>query len=166
MLAAHIAHAPAGTAGLVDDLAGALALRTGGGGLGIAKGGALGGADGAAALAVRADLRRGARLAAAALAVGALLHPGHGDVLLAAEGGLLKAYVHGGADAITLAGGVGVSGAAAAKAEDIAEDIAKAAEVVKTAEVARAEAARAEAGVGVKGRVAVLVVLGALVVIR
>ena len=88
----------AGTAavltGLMDQFALAAALGTGGGGgKGESPATPLD-ADGTAAVAVGADLRCGAGGAAAALAGIAVLGAAEGDLLLAAEGGLLEGDGH------------------------------------------------------------------------
>ena len=135
-------------AGVLDQLA--LAAAAGAGLLGLhhAKGGALLTDDEAAAAAVRAGLGAGTGGAAAAVALGALLLAGDGDVLLAAVHGLVKAQGDAHTDVLTLAGGVGVcltgraAKAAEAAAKDIAEDVAQIhAVAAKTAEAARTGAA-------------------------
>src|SRR5699024_10147719 len=87
--------------------------------------------DRAGAVAVRAHLRGGAGGAAAAAAGAAGLIPLHGDLLLAAEGGLLKADGDGHADALAPLGsvGVGAPSPAEAAAEKAAEDVSQVAEV-------------------------------------
>src|SRR5699024_6116815 len=87
----HLAAAVAALAGVLDQLALAAAAGAGLLALHYAKGGALL-ADGvAAAAAIGAGLRAGARRSAGAVALGALLLPGDGDVLLAAVNRLVKA---------------------------------------------------------------------------
>ena len=162
VLTADAAHTAAGLAGLVDDLARAAAFRTRRGGLRHAEGRALGGTYGAAALAVGADLGRRAGGAAGALAVGALLHAADRDLFLAAEGRLLKGYVHAGAQIVAAARRVGIAARGAeAAAEKAREDVAQVAEIAEAL-----KSAAAEAGGGIKGGVAELVVLRALVVVR
>ena len=163
LLLAHAAESSAGLAGLVDDLAGALALGAGCGALRHAERRALGGAHLAAALAVGADLGGGPRGAAGAVAFGALFHLADGDVLLAAEGGLLEADVHGNAEVLAPARGVGVGPRGAAAEAEAAEQVAE--DVAEVSESAEAIEAATEAGVGIEGRMAVLVILGPLVLI-
>ena len=164
VLAAYRAHAAAGLARLMDDLARALALGARRVGLHHAEGSALRRAHGARALAVGADLGRRAGLAARALAVGAGLHAADCHFLLAAEGRLLKAYADAGAYVVAPARGVGI-GALAAPAE--AEYVAEAAEyVAQIAEAVKAEAAApAEPGVRVECRVAELIVFLTLILV-
>ena len=129
-----------------------------------AEGGALADADLTGTAAVGAYLGGGALSAACAAAVRAGLNAVDSDFLLAAEGRFLKADVHRGPEILALAGGVGVcalSAAEAAKAaEYIAENVAKAAKTIEAA-----EAAAVEAGVGVKGCMAELVILLALFIV-
>ena len=100
----------------------------------------------------------GAGGAAVALTIGALLHPGHGDLFLTAEGCFLKAYVQAGAQVLALTRGVGVAARAAeAAAKQVAEDIAKAAEAAKIPKAAKTAAVKA--GVGIEGCMAILVIL-------
>ena len=86
-----------------------------------AEGCALRGADAARALTVGAYLGRCAGGAARTLTVGAGLNTADGDLLLAAEGGLLKAHVELDSYVIALARRVRVAAcAASAKAEYVA----------------------------------------------
>ncbi len=148
LLGRGLAAAVAALAGVLDQLA--LAAAAGAGLLGLhhAKGGALLAHHIAAAAAVRAGLGAAAGGAAGAVALGALLLAGDGDVLLAAVHGLVKAQGDPHADVLALAGGVGVgltgrtAKAAETAAEDIAEDIAQIhAVAAKAAKTARARAA-------------------------
>ena len=157
-LAAHLALAAALGAGVLHQLAGAAAAAAGGGGGHDAEGRALLYAHLTGAAAVGAGLRAGAGLAAGSAAVLAVLDAGDRDLLAAAECGLLKGDREPHAQALALLRGVALPRAAAeaeAAAEDVAEDVPEVAEA--------AEAAAAEAGVGIKGRKAVLVVARLLV---
>ena len=120
----------------------------------------------AGALAVRADLRRGAGGAAGTLAVRALLDTADVDLFLAAERRLFKGDVQAHAQifAPARAAALLLSAAAEAAAEDVAEDVPEAAaeNVPKAAEAAETGAAGA-AGGRVKRRMAELVILRALV---
>ena len=141
-VAAHVGLALAGRAGLVDYLARAAALRAGALGLHHAEGGALRSADAAGAVAVRADLGRSAGRAARAVAVRALLHLGDVDLLLAAEGRLLKADGDRGAQALAAFWAAALRRAAAETKDvaKIAEYISKAAKTAEVPESAEAAA--------------------------
>ena len=161
-------------AGILDQLA--LAATAGAGLLGLhhAKGGALLTDHEAAAAAVRAGLGAGTGGTAAAVALGALLLAGDGDVLLAAVHGLVKAQGDAHADILTLARCVGVrltgraAKAAEAAAKDIAENVAQIhAVAAKTAKAARTGAAAVLCCIGrVNTCKAVLVVQLALLRVR
>ena len=150
----------------MDDLAAAAALLAHAAGLHHAERGALRGVHAAGALAVRADLRRGAGGAAGALAVRALLDTADVDLLLAAERRLFKGDVQAHAQIVApaRAAALGLPAAAEAAAEDIAEDVPEAAaeNVAKAAEAAETGPAGA-AGGRVERRMAELVILRALV---
>ena len=119
LFGSHLAAAVADLAGVLYQLA--LAAAAGAGLLGLhhAKGGALLADHEAAAAAVRAGLGAGTGGTAAAVALGALLLAGDGDVLLAAVHGLVKTQGDAHPDVLPLAGGVGVclTGRAAKTAE-------------------------------------------------
>ena len=100
--------------------------------------------------------------AAGAAAVLAVLDAGDVDLLGAAEGRLLKGDRQAHPEVLALLGRGAAAGGGPAEAEAAAEDVAQ--DVPQVAEVAEAEAAAPEAAVGVKGRVAVLVV--ALLLLR
>ena len=111
-------------AGLVDDAARAAALAAGVAGGEHPHGRLAAGLHHAAAVALGADLRRGAGGAAAALTGGALLHALHRQLLFAAEGGLRKAQRYADPDALTPLGAVAaLLLAAEATAEEAAEDV-------------------------------------------
>ena len=157
---AYRACAVAVLAGLVDDLALAAALGTGGAGGEHAHGGLSPYLDLTAAVAVRADLRRGAGGAAVAVAGAALLHTIHGNFFFAAESRFLKTDGQGHADALPPLGRVGVGPPSAAEtaSEKAAENVAQVSEVEVPV-----KPGPAGAKVGVHARVAVLVVPGLLV---
>ena len=148
----------------MNDLAGAAAARAGARGLEHAEGRALLGADGAGALAVRADLRRGAGGTAGTLAVRALIDASDVDLLLAAERSLLKGDGQPHAQALAplrsragrAPGGCAAEAAEAEAAEDVPEDVAQIPEVP-------GEPPGARAVIGVHAGEAELVVLGLLV---
>ena len=143
--------------GLVDDAALTAAFGAGGGGGEHTHGGLPPDLDLAGAVAVGADLRRGAGCAAAAAASLAALHALHGDSLVAAEGRLFKADGQGHADALAPLGRVGIRAASAAEAaaEKAAENVAQVSEIK-----APVKPGPASAEVGVHARVAILVIAG------
>lgn len=138
VLAADAADAVAGAARAMDDLAAALALIASRVLLHHAERRTLSGFHLTRALAVGADLGSRARGAACALAVGALLNARYEHFLFDAERRFLKLYVHVCAQIFALARSVRVLTAAATEAENVAEYIAKAAEITETAEIAKA----------------------------
>ena len=153
-------------AGGLDELARSAALLAGGLGLEGHPAHALDHHSLTRAAAVGTGLGGGAGLGTRAVAGGALVETVVGDVLLAAEDGLLKGQGHPHAHVVAPLGAVSALGAAAkAAAEDAAENIAEIAEVPESAAKAAAVAAARSRG-GVKGRVAELVVLGLLVGVR
>ena len=170
VLAADAADAVAGTARAVDDLAATLALTTARVLLHHAERRTLSGLDLTRAFAVGADLGRSALGAAGALAVGALLNARYEHFLFDAERRFLKLYVHVCAQIFALARSVRVltTAATATEAENIAEYIAKAAEITETAEIAKAAetALAAVALARVERGVAETIVLCALISIR
>ena len=130
VLAADAADAVAGAARAMDDLAATLALTTARVLLHHTERRALRGFHLTRALAVGADLGSRARGAACALAVGALLNARYEHFLFDAERRFLKLYVHVCAQIFALARSVRVlTAATAAEAENVAEYIAKAAEI-------------------------------------
>lgn len=159
----HAARAIAGLTGLVNDFSGTPALGAGGGG-GEGKATATSlDANCATAVAVRADLRRGAGGASGAVADVALFGAAHRDLLLAAEGRLLEGDGDPCTDGLPLLGAIPAAGAASAKAsaEEGAEEVAQVdvAHIRKAAEAASEPAARIE--VGVHARMSELVITGA-----
>ena len=142
----------------MNNLAGPAALGAGAHGLRHAEGCTLGRTDLAAAAAVRADLRGCSGGAAGTVAVGTGFDPRNVQLLLTAEGRFLKADVQLGAHIVSAARCVRIPGlAAAAETEDIAEAGEDVAEVAEAA--AKAAEAAAETSVGVKGRMAILIIL-------
>ena len=152
-------------AGGVHDLALAAAAGAGAGGGEDAHGSLPPLLDLAAAVAVGAGLRIGTRSRAAAVAGVALLHPLQGDLLLTAEGRLLKGDGKAHPEALPpLGAGAAAGTAAKAAAEEAAEDIPQVAEVEAALEPA-AEAAGPRAVAGVHSGEAELVVALALVAV-
>ena len=152
----------------MDDLALAAALGAGGGG-GEGKGPAAPlDTDLAAAVAVGADLRGGTRRAAGTVAVVAGFGSVEGDLLLTAEGRLLKADGNRRPQGVALHGAAARTAGAAAEAapEEGAEDIAQVDVAhVKPAEAAKAAPGSARAEIGIHTRMAELVVAGALILV-
>src|SRR5699024_10377753 len=118
-----LAGAAAVLAGVGDDLALAAAAGAGCGGGEHAHGGLPPLLDLTGAVAVGAGLRAGARRRAGAVAGLALLHPVQGDLLLAAEGRLLKGDGQPHPQALAPLGTGPCPAAAEAPAEEAAEDI-------------------------------------------
>ena len=154
----HAAHSAAGFAGLMNDLARPTAFGAGTHGLCHAEGGTLGRADLAAAAAVRTDLRCGPGGAAGAVAVGAGFDPRDVQLFLTAKSRFFKTDVQLRTHIVSAARGIWVPClAAAAEAENVAETGEDIAEVSKTA--AKSAETAAEARIGVKGCMTVLIVL-------
>ena len=114
-------------------------------------------------MAVRADLRGRAVGAAGAVAGGTGLIAVYADLLLTAEGGLLKADGHTQTDALAPLGGVGIPplGGTESAAEKAAEDVPQIAEVKAAGVIG--SAACACAVVGIYPRKAELVITGLLI---
>ena len=117
------------------------------------------------AVAVRADLRGRAVGAAGAVAGGTGLIAVYADLLLTAEGGLLKADGHTQTDALAPLGGVGIPplGGTESAAEKAAEDVPQIAEVKAAGVIGSAACACACAVVGIYPRKAELVITGLLI---
>ena len=157
-----LALALTGRARILDDLAPATALRAGGRGLHLHAHKALGHALLAGTVAAGAGLYLAVG-AAGAMAGRAVLDSGGSDLLLGAEGSLLKGQLQPGHDVLAPARAVLGRPAAAAAAEEIAENISKAAEAAEVPRKAAAEAAAVGIKVGVHARKAVGIVPGALI---
>ena len=150
-------------AGGLDQLASAAAGGAGGGGLHRHAHEALRGADLTGAAALGAGLGLCALGAAGAAALVAVFNPGNVQLLLGAEGRLLKGDLHLGDDVFAAGGAVCAAAAAGASAaEEVAEDVAQISEAAEAA-----EALKGIPGVGVEVGIdaceAVLVVSGPLI---
>ena len=166
VIAADLALAAAGVTGVLDDLALAVTLGAGCGGLHGHAHEILGGPDLAGAAAAVTGLH-GAVCRAGAGTGRTVLDPGCGNFLLGAESSLLKGHFDPGVHVLAPSGCVGAGPAAAesaATAENVAENVA---EVTETAESAatKSTAAVACVEIGIHAGMAVLVIAAALVVV-